>query len=546
VRYARLSGVRRADLLNLGILLVGLCALLALVPPARPYAMIDDWAYAQSMQRLLNLEYRPHDMAQPTALAHLAWGGILTLLFGFSFTALTAATLVMSAVGVALLYFVLREFNVSPPHALFGTALLALNPVYVYLSYSFMTDVTFVTFTLAACLCYVRGLKADSAGWLIAGSIFAALSFLTRQLGLLFVPAALAYLWWVRRLHLRDALLMTAAPVVAAAAYFAWERQFPPSLMAAGQEATIRYALAQPLEYLLTRLQTMAVVFSMLGLFLAPVVVRPRRPFLAAGVFFVLATLLVSTLATRSTMFPQNGSIIDNSGFNRGAIRAEPIWSEWVWSGLALVGTAIFALFAARLWEEFRAWIRARTGWERAGDPYILLALLGVSYFLFSTVVSPALFERYMLPILPLLVLFALPRIATVNNKGGASAIPGWRHLLLVPFALFSLMGMADYRAYAGARWEAAEELLREGIPPSRIDAGFEWIGWHLYDEGAKLVRAGDKFPRTNHPPYALLDPVYRVEGYLWDGYEEVRTVQYTSWLHGGQTRRIVVQRRRE
>jgi 4-amino-4-deoxy-L-arabinose transferase-like glycosyltransferase len=538
--------MRRADLLNLGILLVGVCALLALVPPARPYAMIDDWAYSQSMQRLLNLEYRPHDMAQPTALAHLAWGGIFTLLFGFSFTTLTAAILLMSAVGVALLYFLLREFNVEPRYALFGTALLALNPAYVYLSYSFMTDVTFVTFTLAACLCYVRGLKADSAGWLLAGSLFAALSFLTRQLGLLFVPAALAYLWWARRLHLRDALLMTAAPVVAAAAYFAWERQFPPSLMAAGQDAIIRYALGQPLEYLLTRLQTLSVVFSMLGLFLAPVVLRPRRPFLAAGVFLVLGALLVSTRVARGTMFPQNGSIIDNSGFNRGAIRAEPIWSEWVWSGLALVGAAIFALFAARLWEEFRARLSTRTRLERAGDPSILLALLGVSYFLFSTVVSPALFERYMLPILPLLVLFVLPRIAAMQNNGSASAVPTWRIILLVPFALFSLAGMADYRAYAGARWEAAEGLLREGIPPSQIDAGFEWIGWHLYDEGAKLVRAGDKFPLTHHPPYAVLDPVYRVEGYLWEGYDEVRTVPYTSWLEGGQTRRIVVQRRRE
>jgi 4-amino-4-deoxy-L-arabinose transferase-like glycosyltransferase len=543
---ARLSGLHRADLLNLGILLAGVCVLLALVPPARSYAMIDDWAYSQSMQRLLNLEYMPHDMAQPTALAHLAWGGIFTLLFGYSFTVLTAATLLISAVGVALLYALLREFNVEPRLALFGTALLALNPVYIYLSYSFMTDVTFVTFTLAACLCYVRGVKKGSAGWLLAGSLFAALSFLTRQLGLLFVPSALAYLWWARRLRLRDAILMTAAPIAAAAAYFAWERQFPPSLMAAGQDATIRYALDKPLEYVLGRLQTLSVVLSMLGLFLAPVLLRPRRPFLAAGLFIVLASLLVSTLVTRGTMFPQNGSIIDNSGFNRGAIRAEPIWSEWVWSALAVIGAAIFALFAARLWEEFRAWLSTRDERERTGYPSILLALLGVFYFLFSTVVSPALFERYLLPVLPLLLLFALPRVGAVNNKRNAPVVPAWRLLLLAPFALLSLAGMVDYRAYAGARWEAAEGLLREGIPPSRIDAGFEWIGWHLYDEGAKIVRAGDKFPLTHHPPYAVLDPVYRVEVYLWEGYDEVRTVPYTSWLEGGQTRRVVVQRRRE
>src|SRR5204863_2841528 len=116
-----------------------------------------------------------------------------------SFTVLSAATLVMSAAAVVLFYLLLRHLAVSPGYAMLGAALLGLNPIYVYLSYSFMTDVTFLAFLLAGCLCFVRAMQGYGSGWLWLAGIAAAMAYLTRQFGILLVPVALGYMMWSRK-----------------------------------------------------------------------------------------------------------------------------------------------------------------------------------------------------------------------------------------------------------------------------------------------------------------------------------------------------------
>src|SRR5947207_3257465 len=83
--------------------------------------------------------------------------------------------------------------------------LLTLNPYFINLSYSFMTEITFLALLLLTCLCYFEGLGASGEGgkgdaWLWVGSIFAALTFLTRQFGLAVPIAAVLWLVYARRL----------------------------------------------------------------------------------------------------------------------------------------------------------------------------------------------------------------------------------------------------------------------------------------------------------------------------------------------------------
>ena len=115
---------------------------------------------------------------------------------------------------------------------------MGLNPIYLYLSYSFMTDITFLTYLLGACLCYLRGIRDGRVGWLLGGSVAAALAYLTRQYGILVVPVALGYLWWVRRWTWRRVIAITAIPVAAAILYALWQRGQPAPLIAL-QMATI-------------------------------------------------------------------------------------------------------------------------------------------------------------------------------------------------------------------------------------------------------------------------------------------------------------------
>jgi hypothetical protein len=55
----------------------------------------------------------------------------------------------------------LRRLGIGVGQAVFGSAVLLLNPLYLHLSFSFMTDVAFLALLLAAVLAAVAGLQQD-------------------------------------------------------------------------------------------------------------------------------------------------------------------------------------------------------------------------------------------------------------------------------------------------------------------------------------------------------------------------------------------------
>ncbi len=181
---ARHALLDRADWRNITLLLLGFSILLVLIPPVRSYPMSDDWAYSQSVSRLLNFTYTPHDGAQPSSIGHLVLAVPVALAFGDNFNVLTIVTLIMSAFCLVIFYILLRHLDVTTPCALLGTALLALNPMYVYLTYSFMTDITFMAYLLSGCLFFVRGAQGHGHHWFWLGSVATALAYLTRQRGI--------------------------------------------------------------------------------------------------------------------------------------------------------------------------------------------------------------------------------------------------------------------------------------------------------------------------------------------------------------------------
>src|SRR5207237_4413543 len=116
----------------------------------------------------------PSQAAQATLVSHAYWGALFAALFGVSFTSLTIASLVMSLIGSLAFYALLRRVGLSPGLSGLGVAVLALNPYYLNLGYSFMTDVSFVALVLLSSLFYFEGLRGD-ARWLWLGGALGAL-----------------------------------------------------------------------------------------------------------------------------------------------------------------------------------------------------------------------------------------------------------------------------------------------------------------------------------------------------------------------------------
>jgi 4-amino-4-deoxy-L-arabinose transferase-like glycosyltransferase len=537
------------DARNLCLILVGFAAVLILIPPVRAYPMSDDWVYAQSVKRLLALNYRPHDQSLAISLGHVVWGALFSLLFGYNFTTLSAATLLFSAACLAVFYLLLRHLGVASQSALLGTALLGFNPMYVYLSYSFMTDVTFMLYLLAGCLFYVRATQGRGERWLLLGSVATASAYLTRQHGIVLVPAVLFFLWWSTQLSWRKALLSSAVPLAAAAIYMLWERTQPAPLISHLVDQVMKSTLSDPVGSMWLQLRRSVLVLQLPGLCMLPLVfyLRSRHPLFALPIFLGMFLFQFETLKEFGTAFPAFGSLVDHTGLLMYDYAKQPLWSEQLWALLGVLGGLSISMFLANclqiVWTRLR--VRPWQSRQAPADPAILVYTVGV-LLAAVTFASPFLYDRYLLPILPMLMLYPLRRMSLqasdpVNVRKQLRF--GW--LSVAPIALFSLLAMCDFQAHARARWDAAEQLVAAGAERNQVNAGFEWMGWYLFDRGVERVRQTGDVKYLGAPYRAVLDPLYLISDLPQEGYMRIASVPYRAWLSGGQVNNVLVLRRK-
>jgi hypothetical protein len=73
----------------------------------------------------------------------------------------------------------------------------------------------------------------------------------------------------------------------------------------------------------------------------------------------------------------------------------------------------------------------------------------------------------------------------------------------------------------------------------------YEWGGEYLFDPEGERIRANATITEVTFIPAYLIDPEYYISEVPMPGYDVVQTEQYTSWLELGQTREVLVQKRR-
>src|SRR4051794_6120637 len=112
------------------------------VNPLGNFPLNDDWAYGFAVRTLFEEgDLRFSDWTATNLIAQVLWGTLFCLPTGFSFTALRLSTLVLGLIGVVATYGLLREGRAREDLSLFGALVLAFNPIYFSLSFTFMSDV---------------------------------------------------------------------------------------------------------------------------------------------------------------------------------------------------------------------------------------------------------------------------------------------------------------------------------------------------------------------------------------------------------------------
>ncbi len=527
-----------------------------LVPPAGDFPLNDDWVYGKMVQRLADdgvLEVHPY--AQAYALVQTLWAWPFVEVFGFSFTVLRISTLILSVLAVWGVALCARELGCSRSTALACAAVVFCNPLFLNLSYTFMSDVPFVCALVFSCLYFLRAMRTGSAMHILSGSSLAAIGFFNRQFGAL-IPIAffvIAVLWWFRyrRGVWVPAIAALIGPWLAAfalafALHLAGQRIYTPP------HAAMR-SLWDGIEPGRAAVLTISIALYV-GLFLIPIaagifwywVRSPRYRFtLQTACAFVVSGLLLAGLALDRRPLPRFPNILRNLGVGpillRDTYSVRDPWSPvalppgilWFVTIVALVSAAVcLAAIIGSIVRPWRSRLASRAKSLRRSQ-YLFLVMLGGLLLLAPynprTVVY---FDRYLLPAVVPFVLVAataLPKIAR----------PGWFRPTAFAVTLlfvFSLAGVQDYLAWNRARWEAIE-FMRTGLgaKDTQIDGGYEFNGMYTSEILLKRSDASDIGNQGEKGWWVIRDR-YRVAMTPQDRYTIVRRFPYFSWL-GFETR---------
>jgi hypothetical protein len=477
---------RRRDRLACAALALAWLAPLLVIGFHGDFPLNDDWAYAHTARVWLESgRFERLGWTWAPIVSHSLVGAAFLALLGPGFEALRLSGLCMGLLGVMGVWCLCREVGASRGYAWVAAASVGFNPIYLNLSYTFMTDVPFAALVTWSLVLLARGLARGSPAWTGAGLAVAVAATLSRQIGVATgVAWAAARLAAVRRRPPPWAL--AAGALAVAGAIWAVGTSGAFSAGGGGGDYSSLHFLRDMLRRpgaLRDTLRSSLVAVLDLALFAAPGVaalaVAARRRVLVGAAAGLLPALLA--LRAAGVRMPVGGNVLYDLGVGpatlTGAYDALARAPAGLWWGVTALAVAS-ALAACGL---VASALAGRAAALRGRPALVMLAVLPVAV-LAPQIASRNFFDRYLLTVLPaaLALLIGLCGGARLTRTGGALAALG-----VAALALWGVLGTRDYLEHHRARWALIGELLERGVPPERLEAGFEFEGWRTRDEHA-------------------------------------------------------------
>jgi len=513
------------------VLVLAFLSAVVAIGPVHEFPMADDWDYARTARQLAETGiFQRSEYSQATLILHAVVGALVIHLFGFSFTALRFSTLALALLTLFAVYALLLELQFDPLRSVIGALTLLVIPEFVYLAFSYMTDIPALCWLTIALFFYVRALQRSDARWAWLASIFAALVFLVRQTGILAPLAFLAVIVW-RMPRAQWATYSVAGcliPLLVLVVYI-----FLPGQNTLTNWGTQSVTLGLTWNELVspgageTYLRRAVQSLLWLGFYVIPLGVaffHPRavrynlsrlRGALLVGVILAV-TLVVVHLGERGEWFPYFfragmrpylSFVVADQGGARGAIF--PTWFVVALTALAALAGIVLAGIAI---QKFHSNISMASQFI-----LVLTALIGLTTLFFGI-----WYERYLLP----LMLGAIMLLLDASRRERfAPYFSAWGFAAL---ALFSWALMQDYWSWNEARWQIGHQLLAQNIPAREIDAGYEWDGWYMYEKAAQYVQNTGK-PLIIEPWRYVIDPQYALAFQPARNYRIERVIVFAS-----------------
>jgi Dolichyl-phosphate-mannose-protein mannosyltransferase len=462
-----------------------------LVNPLGNFPLNDDWAYAKSVKILYeNGNLVIGDWPGMTLIGQVLPGAFVSYFFGFSFVSLRFYTLIVSLVGAITFYNLAKCLSSNKTLTGFTTLLFLFNPLYFSLSFTFMTDVHFLTTMLLSLFFFYKYLIKRRYSFIILATLFSVVCTMIRQPGLL-VPLGFAITVFFSGQNLMSKIrssipfIVTSLSLVIHSFWLSQSAESSASIVQFSDLIDLLYSL--DLYHFLVRISK-SILY--VGLFSFPLIVlfwkdiqQVFKSKIKKSIVISIITILL--LLIGGVGFP-TGNILNNIGLGQKLLK-DAYWGEnlsphinqglWViLLKIISISTSLGLILLFFQKKHFRKRAEQNLTFPSNYNPLKLFIFITSVLYLGLIVLSASYFDRYTIPLFTFIILLLLPLQITITKAKRFIAI---NCLLLVVF--FSISATHDYLSWNRARWDALNYLTEERkIKPANIDGGFEFNGWYL------------------------------------------------------------------
>ena len=510
----------KTDIINVLFIILLWIIMSVLVNPLGDFPLNDDWVYGRAVQSIV--EKGSFTLAGGNTSANLIaqayWGALFCLPFGFSFTALRISTLTLGLMGVLASYGLLREVGTGRPISLFGTFLIALNPIYFSLSNTFMTDIPFYSLAIMSLYFLIRGLKHNRRIELIFGIFLSYLSLFVRQNGIVILVAfGFAYLVkkGLSKASFARAFTPTLFGICLQFIYQSWlelTNRTSPNFNLQVKELSSKM-LSGDIGTIISKLtDNTFIALTYIGLFASPLIIPIFiRKFKALPlsekrlIIFVIPSLCILKiirLINGHRYMPFGGNFTGSVRFGHILVPfgvgpltlhifmmdinypVTPIILEYIWKALTIIAVFSAALLVYYLLTTIRQTFQKPEKTESISPNWLKALVILSILFYFLPLGINGFYDRYLLILIPLLMIVVtisdpiISQSYSINAKTISIA-----SVIMLIYGGFTIGATHDYLSWNRVRWQALHDLMqKDQISPNHIDGGYEFNGWYLYD----------------------------------------------------------------
>jgi len=476
-----LKNLLEKDSFFISLLLFLWLLVILIVNPVGEFAINDDWAYSKNVKSLVvDHQFVVDSWPAMNLVSQTAYGSLFAFVFGFSFTILRLSMLFLSILCSVTLYNLLRKFNEQKILCFLLVCSVIFNPLFLSLSFTFMTDIFFLSFIVFTINSLVNFLRNQKTRDYILFCFFCLIAVMCRQQGLL-LPIILALPLIRLRMPLFRKIIIMAFPfLLSISAHLGYRKILDIYWIyftSNDLSMLLNYFKSRDLQSIVHQTGTILLTMGLILLPLIPVLLgRLPKPKSFHLLIFIPSACIVIWLAVQSwNNFPA-GNIFNFNGIGAKILKDQTVNTKLMPS--PWIVTAIKTLSLASILTYLYFFFSKISHLTKIQSVTSSVTIFAIMYFFFLFVNS-FFFDRHSLPILGITLFLVGASIHSVSRTK--------LYLLasvVVLLVIFSTLSVKDYMNWQRTRYAAIASLNKKGIDAHYIDGGFEYNGWHKPGEG--------------------------------------------------------------